>query len=273
MWLLLRVLALTALGLVVTSAVGAGEVLVRFAERSAELVGRGPIAVGPGGEVGTAASLAAIGAGVAAALVGPSTRAVRQVVTLVHELGHTVLAAALGARPDAIVLRHDASGHATARWVGHPTPARRVALAAVAAAGTPAATIGSLAGAQLYVLAGPRPVLWSSAVAGSVVAVLARSAWSLAVAVALGSLALVALRDAAEPWAGAIVVGALTAVAVRAVVDDVRTLGAPISDGDDARAVSRQLWLPARLVRTLLVATSAGAGVVTVAIASGLPVG
>jgi hypothetical protein len=273
MWLLLRVLALTGLGLVLTTAVGAEEVLVRLAGRSVELAGGDPIAVGPGGEVGTAASFTAIGAGVAVALFGPSARAVRQVVTLVHELGHTVVAAALGARPSAIVLRHDASGHATARWVGLPTPARRVALAAVAAAGTPAATIGALAGAQLYVLAGPRPVLWSSAVAGSVVAVLARSAWSLGVAVTLGGLALVALRDAAEPWAGAVVVGALTAVAVRAVVDDVRTLRTPISDGDDARAVGRQLWLPARLVRTLLVATSAGAGVVTVASISGLPSG
>jgi hypothetical protein len=272
MWLLLRVLALTALGLLVTTAVGAGDVLVRFAARSVELVGV-PIALGPGGEVGTTASFTAIGAGVAVAVVRPSRRAVRQVVTLVHELGHTVVAAALGARPSAIVLRHDASGHATARWVGRPSPARRIALAAVAAAGTPAATIGTLAGAQLYVLSGPRPVLWSLAAAGSVVALLARSAWSLAVAVTLGGLALVGLRDAAEPWAGAVVVVTLTAVAVRAVVDDVRTSRAPISDGDDARAVGRQLWLPARLVRTLLVATSASAGVATVVVTSGLPAG
>jgi hypothetical protein len=266
MWLLLRVLSLTVLASVVILVAGGGELLVR----GAALAGLGPSAPAPGGELGTAATSLAVGAGVGLALVLPSARAVRQVVTLVHELGHTLVAAALGARPSGIVLRHDASGHATARWVGRPTPVRRVALAAVAAAGTPAATIGTAAGAQLYVVAGPRPVLWSLAAAGSVVAVLARSAWSLVIAAGLGGIAIVALRDAAAPWAGAIVVAALTAVAVRAVADDLRTLRAPITDGDDARAAGRQLWLPARLVRTLLAATSAAAGTATVALVTGL---
>jgi hypothetical protein len=266
MWLLLRVLSLTVLGLVAILVAGEGELLVR----GAEAVGLGPFAPGPGDRMGRAATFVAVGAGAGLALVHPPARVVRQVVTLVHELGHTVVAAAFGARPSGIVLRHDASGHATARWVGRPTVARRVALAAVAAAGTPAATIGTVAGAQLHVVTGARPVLWSLAAAGAVVAVLARSAWSLVVAVALAGVALVALRDPAEPWADAVVIGALTAVAVRAVVDDLRTLRAPISEGDDARAVGRQLWLPARVVRTLLVATSAVAGVATLALLTGL---
>jgi hypothetical protein len=269
MWLLLRVLALTVVAAVVTLAAGGDELVVRLAGRGAELVGLGPPASGPGAELGATATAVTLAAGVVLALAAPSARGVRQVVTLVHELGHTVVAAALGARPSAIVLRHDASGHATARWVGRPTPARRLALAVVAAAGTPATTVGTWAGAQLYVAAGPRPVLWSLAAAAAVVAVLARSAWSLVIAVALGGAAVATLRDAAAPWAGAIVVGGLAAVAVRAVADDVRTLRAPITAGDDARAVARQLWLPARLVRTLLVATSAVAGIATLALLTG----
>lgn len=260
MWTFVRLAALTVLTLVTAVLVGVGETVVAAVTRIAALVGW-DLAT-PEGGAGTAwqASTAAMVGGLAVGLVRPPARLVRQVVTLVHELGHTVVSAALGARPSGIVLRHDASGHATARWIGRPSPGRRFALAAVALAGVPAATVATAAGAQLLILAGPRPVLWSLATVGAVVAVLARSAWSLLIAVVFGGLALVALRDAAEPWAGAAVVGLLTAVVVRAVLDDLRALGRPLHAGDDARAVGRQVWLPARVVQAVQVALSTAAG-------------
>jgi hypothetical protein len=259
-WTLVRLAALLVLTLVAAVLAGAGEVVVAAVAGVAELAGW-ELAT-PDGGTGTTweGSAVALAAGLAVGLVRPPARLVRQVVTLVHELGHTVVAAALGARPSGIVLRHDASGHATARWIGRPSPGRRFALAAVAFAGVPAATVATATGAQLLTLAGPRPVLWSLAAVGVVVASLARSAWSLLIAVAFGGLAVVALRDAAEPWAGAAVVGLLAAVVVRAVLDDLRALRRPLHPGDDARAVGRQVWLPPRVVQVLQVAASTAAG-------------
>jgi hypothetical protein len=274
MWVLLRLSALIVLAVVTALVAGRGDALVTASGRAAEALGAGPVAAGGGSDLGRAATVAVLATGSVAAVVRPPARAIRQIVTLVHELGHTVVAAALGARPSGIVLRHDASGHATARWVGAGSLGRRFALATVAFAGVPAATVATAAGAELLSAAGSRPVLWSLAAVGLTVAALARSPWSLAVAVALAGLASAALRDVAEPWADGAVIGLLTAVAVRAVLDDLRALRSPIRDGDDARAVGRQVWLPAKVVQLTQVVVSVAAGSWTVwVLAAGLRTG
>jgi hypothetical protein len=260
MWVLLRLSALIVLAVIAALVAGWGDELVGASGRAAEALGAGPVASSGGPDLGRSVTVAALAVGLVVAVVRPPSRAIRQIVTLVHELGHTVVATALGARPSGIVLRHDASGHATARWVGDASLGRRFALAAVAFAGVPAATVATASGAQLLSAAGSRPVLWSLAAIGLTVAVLARSPWSLAVAIVLVGLASAALRDVAEPWADGVAIGLLVAVAVRAVLDDLRALRSPIRDGDDARAVARQIWLPAKVVQLTQVVVSVAAG-------------
>jgi hypothetical protein len=259
MWILLRLVALLVLSLVLLLLTGHGAWLLG----ALEVVS--PTGSAPGQRHGQTASVPVVagglGAGALAALVRPADRAVGQVVTLLHELGHTLVAAAFGARPAGIVLRHDASGHATARWVGRATVWRRLALAVVAFVGLPAATVTSATGARLLGVAGPDAVLWCFAAAGVVVAVLARSVWSLLVAAALTGLAVAALGEAAAPWARGVVVGALTAIALRATLDTARALRRPLHPGDDARVVGRHLRLPPRLVQLVQVATTMGLGI------------
>lgn len=259
MWILLRAIALALL--VVVGLLLAGRD-AWFTEALVGLTGAGAIgAVAPRSPAVTAAGMAL---GSVSALARPLNLVVGQFVTLLHELGHTVVAAAVGARPRGIVLRHDASGHATARWVGRGRLLRRLALAAVAFAGVPAAATVSAAGARLLVTVGPRPVLWSIAAAGALVAVLARSAWSLLIAILLGVLAMSALRDTAAPWAAGVVVGVLTATAIKTSYDNMRRVRLPILDGDDAQVAGSQLSLPSRLVLLVQVAVAAALSAWTV---------
>ena len=256
MWMIVRVVAVLVIvvsGLVIA---GRGDGIIRVIDALPGL-GAGPLA-SLAGDVrpSTVVGVAGLVVGVLAAVLQPVARGVGQVVTLLHELGHTVVAAALGARPAGIVLRHDASGHATARWVGRPTWTRRFALAVVAFAGLPAAAAVTAAGAQLLRLLGPDAVLWSFAIAGGLVALLARSVWSLLVAAGLAGAALAALSEAATPWTATVVVALLTSVAVKTTVDNLRRLRRPIQEGDDARAVARRLRVPARLVQVLQVAVA-----------------
>ena len=258
MWMIVRVAAVLLVAGVGLLIAGRGDWIIGIVEVVPGLALPQPSDPVGDARVPPVAGIAGLVVGVVAAMLRPVARGVGQVVTLLHELGHTVVAAALGARPAGIVLRHDASGHATARWVGRQTWARRLALALVAFAGLPAAATVTAAGAQLLRLLGPDAVLWGFAAAGGVVALLARSVWSLVIAVGLVGVALAALRDAAEPWAVAVVVGLLIAVTLRTTVDNLRRLRRPIQEGDDARAVGRRLLLPARLVQVLQVAVAAG---------------
>jgi hypothetical protein len=253
MWLLLRGVALALLLAVGVLAVGRGDWLLAAVNTLLGPLGATPVPRAAT-EPSPLATIGGLALGSAAAFVHPVHRVVGQVVTLLHELGHTVMAASLGARPRGIVLRHDASGHATARWVGRSTPFRRVGLAAVAFVGLPAAAAVSAAGVELLTVAGPRAVLWSVAAAGGVVGLLARSAWSLLVAVATAGLAVVTLGDAAEPWTASVAVALLTAVAIKTTYDNLRRMRRPIRDGDDARVVGRHLRLPARFVQFVQVA-------------------
>ena len=263
MWMLFRAIAIAVLAVVGLLLAAQGAWLFEAVDRGLEAVGTGVRLPRADPTRSTPVAAGGLVLGALVALISPTRRAVSQLVTLLHELGHTVVAAALGARPSGIVLRHDASGHATARWVGTPTPWRRVALATVAFAGLPAAATASTAGARLLVLAGPQAVLWSFAAAGVVVAMLARSAWSLLVAGSLAGLAALALSEAGQPFAAGAVIALLTATAVRVVSDTGRSIGRPIDEGSDARAVAGPLFLPARLVQCVQVAVAAALSVWT----------
>jgi hypothetical protein len=260
MWVLIRLAALAGLAAVGVLVFGRGDWLIGAVDRLATLGGLGPLP--RDGEALTAPVVATgLLVGAAAAVLGPTRRVVAQLNTLLHELGHVLMAAALGARPAGIVLRHDASGHATARWTGRPGPVRRVSLALTAAAGLPAPAVAAAAGAELLTAAGPRPVLWSLVVAGTVVALLARSLWSVLVAAGLAALAVAGLSAAAEPWTAGAVAALVTAVGLASALDALRRLRWPIPQGDDARAVHRHLHLPPKLVQLLQVATTVAAGV------------
>jgi hypothetical protein len=256
MWMLLRVLALAVLALIGLLIVGRGGWLLDGVDAALALAGAEDVPRA-GAIPSPVATIGGLSLGIVAAVTTPVHRVVGQLVTLLHELGHTVVAAALGARPAGVVLRHDASGHATARWTREATPLRRLALAAVAFAGLPAAAAVAAAGAQLLLLTGPRSVLWGVAVAGVVVGLLARSAWSLLIALAVAGLALAALREAVEPWAVGVVIGLLTATAVKTARDSAWAARRPIQRGDDARAVGGALVLPPRLVQLGQIALTA----------------
>jgi hypothetical protein len=262
MWVLIRLLALAVVAVVLLLAAGQGTWLVDALDRVVEMVGVDPLPRDRALAERTA--LGGLAAGVLAAATRPIRRLLGQLATLLHELAHILVAAALGARPSGIVLRHDASGHATARWVGSPGPVRRLSLAATAFIGLPGPAIAAAAGAGLLQVAGPRPVLSSLAAAGGVVAVLARSLWSLVVAAGFVGLAIAGLSEAAQPWAAGAVVGLLAAVALHAGVDAVRRLRRPIPAGDDAHAVRRRVRLPARLVQFMQVAITVSSAAWTV---------
>lgn len=255
MWVLIRLVALALAAVVLLLAVGQTGPVADLVERALEPFGTGPPPGGPGAP-SREATVAGLAGGLLAAACRPIGRLLGQLTTLLHELGHTLAAAALGARPSGIVLRHDASGHATARWLGRPGPVRRMSLAATAFVGLPAPAVAAAAGAGLLEVAGPRAVLWSLAVAGGAVTLLARSPWSLVVALGFVALAVAGLSEAAEPWAAGAVVGLLAAVALHAGLGAVRRLRLPIPPGDDARAVRARLRLPARLVQLLQVAVT-----------------
>lgn len=263
-WALVRVAALAVLGAVGLLLVGQGGLLVDALDRVLGVVGAADGLSGAGAEVSPQATVAGLAAGVMMALARPADRVIDQLVTLLHELGHTVVAAALGARPAGIVIRHDASGHATARWVGRQGLWRRLALALVAFAGVPAAGAASVAGGKLLLVAGPQLVLWGFAAVGVVVAALARSAWSQLVAVCLAGLALAGLHDTAEPWIAGAVVAVLAATAVEATFDSLRALGRPLGRGDDARTAARCVRLPASVIRLVQAAAAIAFGVWTV---------
>lgn len=258
MWTLIRIAGLALLVVVAVLLSGHGDWLLDALGRAARPTGLGPL---PGDAAALTPGMVTAGllAGLLAAMVRPVDRVMGQLVTLLHELGHTVVAASLGARPAGIVLRHDASGHATARWLVQPGPARRLSLAATAFVGLPAPAVAAAAGVGLLLTAGPRAVLWSLAAAGALVALLARSLWSLVVALVFMGAAVAGLSQAAEPWVASAVVALLAGVAIRSATHAANRLRRPIPAGDDARAVHRHLRLPPRLVQVAQVAATVAA--------------
>lgn len=256
MWLMVRLAALVVLLGVGLLVVGAGPRLVDLVTDATTAVGRDVTPPRASGlDLWSLASGAALGT--LAALAAPARRLIRQVDTLLHELGHTLVAAAVGARPSGIVVRHDASGHATARWTHRGSPLRRLQLALVAFVGLWAPAAAAAAALALLVVAGPEPVLVGAAAAGLLVGVLARSGWSLLVALAFAGAAVGALQDAVAPYATGVVVTIGVAVSIRTVLDAGTALGRPLQAGDDARVAARHVHLPARFVQALQVAVSA----------------
>jgi hypothetical protein len=190
----------------------------------------------------------------------PVARVMAQADVLLHELAHIVVAAATGARPKGIVLRHDASGHATYMWSGRRNPLARLGKAAIAYVGYPGPAVLAAAGAVLFAQAGPRPVLAAAAVCGAVVALLARTPWTILVAAATTGAAVGALHDRAAPYAAGIVCLLLTAVAASATRRAVALAGErPLREGHDAHTVRDQIKLPARLVAVSQATVAVGA--------------
>lgn len=258
MWTLIRAVALAVLVVVAALSLSQGSWLFDSIDRLTELVGLGPVARQEP-SLTTPALAGSLAAGVAAASLRPSGRAVGHIVTLLHELGHTIVAAALGGRPAGIVLRHDASGHATARWHLRPGGGPRLSFGLTAFVGMPAPAVAAASAAGLLTVAGPHAVVWSVVAAAAIVAILARSPWSLVVAAGLAGVAVMALAERFEPWIAGAVVALITAVALRSVADAGRRLGRPIPDGDDARAVRRAGPVPPRLVQVVQVGVTAAA--------------
>lgn len=260
MWILVRAVALLVLALVGGLLAGHGGWLLDAADRATDGVGPRWL---PRDGVDLTWQVAATGlvTGTAATAWRRSRRVLGHLATLLHELAHTLVAAAWGARPAGIVLRHDASGHATARWTDGSGLRRRLGLAATAFAGLPGPAVAAATGAQLLLLAGPRAVLWSLAAAGVLVALLARSVWSLLAPVVLSGLAVAGLTDQGEPWTEGAVVAVLAAVALTSATDAMQQLRLRAPVGEDARAVRDQLRLPSGLVQTTqVVITAAAAG-------------
>lgn len=131
--------------------------------------------MGPSGEapaLSPAVLLAVVGAGLLAVAVPPVWRALRVVVTLVHELGHALVGVAVGRRFTGFVLRGDMSGHAVTSgpprgagrvlttWAGYPAPAVvGAALAWLGAAGWAAPAIAATLAVLLFALVRARSAL------------------------------------------------------------------------------------------------------------------
>jgi hypothetical protein len=252
MWTLIRLLAITLTVVLVLLVVGAGEAVHELVTDLADRAGLELPAREPAG-LDTVVVVAGLVVGLV--LADPRGRgigsATSHAVTLLHELGHVLIAAACGARPAGIVLSHDASGHATSRWTQRRGPLARVQRAATAFSGYPAPATFAAAGAAILVAFGPRAVLWSVAGAAALVAVLARSGWTFLVAGAFGAVAIVSLSERAAPYVVAVAVALLVAIAVHSAILEARRFFRPMSEGHDAFAVRREIAIPARLTMTV----------------------
>lgn len=217
-------------------------------------VGASPPTVEPADlTAGRVAAAAVIG------LVAGRLRPTGHAVTFLHEFAHVLVATACGARPTGVVLHRTGGGHASYRYPATGPVRQRLARAATAVVGYPAAAVAAAAGAGLLVLAGPRPVLWVVAGTAVVVTVLSRSPWAAAVSLALGTLAVAALSERAEPYAAGAVVALTVALSTRNLVDDVRQLRTRLPSDHDARQVQAAVGLPAGVVRVLQTAVTLGA--------------
>ena len=249
MWIVVRLIAVAALAAGGVLLAGHGTWLLVTLDSFAAKFRAGPVMAGRETPLEWPVAAGGLLVGLAAASWPPAARLVSHLTTLLHELGHVVVAAALGGRPSGIVLRHDASGHARTRWLGRATPLRRFAIATVAFSGRLAPPAAAAVGAQLTLVAGPRGVLWSLTAAAVVVTILARSPWSLLVALALAAVAATALTDAMAPASAGAVVALLGGIALSSIYDQVRVLRSRVVAGDDAVVVARELRLPVRLTR------------------------
>ena len=260
MWALVRAVATATLAAIVVLVFDLADDVYRLLAGASSVAGRdlpAPTGADLDPVVTAVAAVVGMAAGSPAGRLG---RAVSHAVTFLHEFGHVLVAAACGARPSGIVLRHDTSGHATSRWRAGSGPVRRLQKAAVATFGYPAAPTFTAAAAALLLFAGPRPVLWACAAAAVLVAVLARSWWTAVVAAAFGAVAAAGLSAAAVPYAAGVAVALLVAIVVNALTVEVRRYVRPLAAGDDALAVRAQIGVPAKAVQTIQVAWSVAAG-------------
>lgn len=149
----------------------------------------------PGTDSATFAGL--VGVAVAALLWAPVTgRALAQVVTLVHELGHALVGLAVGGRVQRVSLSLDASGE-TLTLVGGRHPKAR--LTAFTLAGYPAPPLAGLLAAAAVASEDHRLLLLLSAVVVAVALVLwVRNLWGIVVFVATAAGLWLAATEAGD---------------------------------------------------------------------------
>jgi hypothetical protein len=192
----------------------------------------------------------------AAACYRPTWLVLRYADTLTHELGHALVAAALGGRPGAVSIRMDSSG--LAQWSGNMGRIRR---SVVALAGYLAPPLVGLSGLQSY-RAG-YSTLWlavAAAVCLTAVLVLLRNLFGFIVAASV-SAALVTVLTYLPDLAPMATVFASTVLVVSGARSALGHLRLRDMTGSDAVAVREALFIPARLVAAgqLVVAVALGA--------------
>lgn len=199
----------------------------------------------------------ACGLALAVVIIPPTWRAVRILVTLVHELGHAAVGIAVGRRFTGFVVRGDMSGHAVTvgkprgpglaftTWAGYPAPAVvGAALVAAAVSGWAPAVFGAIA--LIFVLALPFVRSWAT--------------FASAVSVAGVTAALWWWRS--DGRSAAVLIG----VAVVLILGAWRHLGAVAGSprGSDPDALARQTklrgWFWVGTFGLVIAAASAGTG-------------
>lgn len=193
----------------------------------------------------------------------------RHAVTVAHEAGHAVVAAATGRRLSGIRLHSDTSGLTVSRG-----PRRGPGMVLMLAAGYPAPGLLGLGGAALVAHGRGPLLLWALLVALALMLLLIRNLFGLWV-VLVGGAGVAAVTWAATP---AVQTAAATALAwfwllaaPRAVLELARRRG-PASDADQLARLTRlpaALWVLLLLAATVTTAVAGGRLLVAAALAVG----
>lgn len=230
-------------------------------------IGSVALAGPPPDDVAVALVVGTLALALAAAMYRPLWLVVRYIDTLVHELGHAMWAAVVGARPGAISIHLDSSGLAHSWWSGQPGRVRR---SVVALAGYLAPPIVGFSAVQAYRTG--YGALWltvAAAITAFALAVLLRNVMAVVVAIVVLGVAVVILTQAPSTAGEAsVLVGTVLAVTgIRSALNHLRLAR---TDGSDAATVHTALRIPARFVAFMQVAAATVLGVMTISRAAGI---
>ncbi len=183
------------------------------------------------------------GVAVAVAWSPAGYRLVRHLVTLVHEAGHALVAAAVGRRLSGIRLHSDTSGVTLSRG-----RARGPGMVATLLAGYPAPALVGLGGALLLGRGHAAGVLWALVLTCAAMLLLIRNLYGLWVVVVTGvAVAVLSWLAPTQVLVGTayLVVWTLLLAAPRSVVDLQRARRRRRDGGSDADQLARLTGLPA----------------------------
>lgn len=189
------------------------------------------------------AALLLAGVAVAVAWSPAGYRLVRHLVTLVHEAGHALVAAAVGRRLSGIRLHSDTSGVTLSRG-----RARGPGMVATLLAGYPAPALVGLGGALLLGGGHAAGVLWALVLTCAAMLLLIRNLYGLWVVVVTGvAVGVSSWLAPAQVLVGTayLVVWTLLLAAPRSVVDLQRARRRRRDGGSDADQLARLTGLPA----------------------------